>query len=93
MFRQTLHVHSKTMDDHGAGLFTFDFTDREIHGCCCGKASYFTLDGNSHFPQDLKRLGHTRTREEGWGKEEKKITFRQVTGMKGNNFAVQLPDL
>jgi hypothetical protein len=23
-------------------------------------------------------------KEEGWGKEEKKITFRQVTGTKGN---------
>jgi hypothetical protein len=56
----------------------FDFTDREIHGCCCGKA---------HFPQYLKGLGPTRTKEEGWRKEEKKITFLQVMGMKGNNFA------
>jgi hypothetical protein len=30
---------STTTDDHGAGLFTFGFTDREIHGCCCGKVS------------------------------------------------------
>ncbi|KAH0822451.1 hypothetical protein GEV33_000340 [Tenebrio molitor] len=33
---------------------------------------------------DLKRLDTTRMKEEGWGKEEKKITFRQVTGTKGN---------
>jgi hypothetical protein len=34
-------------------------------------------------------------KEEGWGKEEKKITFRQVTGTKGigTNFAVRLPEL
>jgi hypothetical protein len=33
-------------------------------------------------------------KEEDWGKEEKKITFRQVTGTTGNrNFAVRLPEL
>jgi hypothetical protein len=31
----------------------------------------------------ILKVGHTRTKGEGWGKEEKKITFRQVTGMKG----------
>ncbi|KAH0822342.1 hypothetical protein GEV33_000449 [Tenebrio molitor] len=55
-----------------AGLFTLEFTDREIHGCCCGNVS------------DLERFGHHEQKEEGWGKEEKKITFRQVTGTKGN---------
>ncbi|KAH0807564.1 hypothetical protein GEV33_015224 [Tenebrio molitor] len=31
-----------------------------------------------------QKVEHTRMKEEGWGKEEKKITFRQVTGTKGN---------
>jgi hypothetical protein len=63
------------MDDHGAGLFTLDFTDQEIHGCCCGKVSVRSAE--SH------RFDTHEQKEEGWGKEEKKITFRQVTGMKG----------
>jgi hypothetical protein len=42
------------------------------------------MDVVGYFPQDLKRLNTTRMKEEGWGKEEKKITFRQVTGTKGN---------
>jgi hypothetical protein len=40
----------------------FEFTDREIHGCCYGKVSastrVFHVDGNSHFSQDLKGWTH-----------------------------------
>ncbi|KAH0816599.1 hypothetical protein GEV33_006191 [Tenebrio molitor] len=45
------------VDDHGAGLFTFDFTDREIHGCCCGKVS--DLEGWTHTNKG-RRLGKGR---------------------------------
>ncbi|KAH0818462.1 hypothetical protein GEV33_004329 [Tenebrio molitor] len=45
----------KAMDDHGAGLFTLDFTDREINGCCCGKVS--DLIGWTH---KGRRLGKGR---------------------------------
>jgi hypothetical protein len=43
----------------------------------------------------ISKVEHHEQREEGWGKEEKKITFRQVTEQKGigTNFAVRLPEL
>jgi hypothetical protein len=76
------------MDDHGAGLFTLDFTDREIHGCCCGKVSVSPRVSHDRrlrpFSAGSQRLDTLEQKEEGWGKEEKKITFRQVTGTKGN---------
>jgi hypothetical protein len=31
-----------------------------------------------------RRISKGEGKEKGWGKEEKKITFRQVTGTKGN---------
>jgi hypothetical protein len=76
------------VDNHGAGLFTLDFTDQEIHGCCCGKVSVSPRVSHDRwsrpFSAGSRKIGHHEQREEGWGKEEKKITFRQVTGTKGN---------
>jgi hypothetical protein len=53
----------------------FDFTDRDIHGCCCGKVSVsprvFHVDGNSHFPQSRKGWTHkNKGRRLGKGREE-----------------------
>jgi hypothetical protein len=65
----------------------------KIAGCNCGKASVspcaFTSGGNRRFPQVAKKMYRTGRRKIVF--ERKKITFRQVTKVKGINFAVRLP--